>query len=50
MTSLIASAALLGEEATHADTAAVPAWGFGLLGFVVLGALLVVTLMINVDR
>ncbi|MFM1918348.1 MAG: hypothetical protein RJB01_1863 [Actinomycetota bacterium] len=43
-----AAAEMANEAATHGGT--VPAYVFGLFAFGVLGALLVITLMLNVDR
>jgi hypothetical protein len=45
---VIRTAAVLAEEA--APGASVPPWVFGVTAFVALGALLIVTLMIKVDR
>jgi len=49
--SFIATASVLAEEAAKTGEGNwFPAWGFGVLGFVVLGIALWATTMINVDR
>ena len=51
MNSFVTAASLIADEAAkHEEAYAVPAWGFGVFAFVVLGALLWATMMINVDR
>jgi hypothetical protein len=47
--SLIAAAVRLSEEAP-VESSAVPAWAFGVFGFGVLVALLIVTVMLKVER
>lgn len=47
--SLIAAAVRLSEEAP-VEHSGIPAWGIGLVGFGVLVALLVVTVMLKVER
>lgn len=47
--SLITAAVRLAEEAP-VETSSVPAWAFGLFGFGVLAALLIVTVMLKVER
>ena len=47
--SLITAAVRLAEEAP-VETSSLPAWAFGLFGFGVLAALLIVTVMLKVER
>lgn len=51
MNSFVTAASVLAEEAAkQPESYSVPAWAFGVFGFVVLGVLLWATTMINVDR
>ena len=47
--SMISAAVRLAEEAP-VESSSVPAWAFGLLGFGILAALLIVTVMLKVER
>ena len=47
--SMISAAVRLAEEAP-VESSGVPSWAFGLLGFGILAALLIVTVMLKVER